>query len=55
VASGGAGSGLGLSLVAVIVALHGYALSLDPASDGPRPGLVARIVAPRAPGAPGSR
>ena len=55
VASGGAGSGLGLSLVAVIVALHGYALSLDPASDGPRPGLVARIVAPRAPGAPGGR
>jgi signal transduction histidine kinase len=46
--SGGAGSGLGLSLVAVIVALHGYALHLDPASDGLRPGLAARIVAPRA-------
>jgi signal transduction histidine kinase len=53
VESGGAGSGLGLSLVAVIVALHGYALYLDPANDGPQPGLVARIVAPRAPGAPG--
>jgi len=41
-----AGSGLGLSLVAVIVALHGFALHLDPATDGPAPGLVARIVAP---------
>ena len=53
VESGGAGSGLGLSLVAVIVALHGYVLYLDPANDGPLPGLVARIVAPRVPNAPG--
>lgn len=43
-----AGSGLGLSLVAVIVALHGYKFYLDPAFDGPRPGLMARIVAPHA-------
>ena len=54
VESGGAGSGLGLSLVAVIVALHGYSLHLDAASAGPRPGLVARIVAPPASGALGS-
>jgi signal transduction histidine kinase len=53
VETGAAGSGLGLSLVAVIVALHGYTLSLDPARDGPRPGLIARIVAPRAVGAAG--
>lgn len=44
--SGGPGSGLGLSLVAVIVALHGYVLHLDPAGGWPRPGLLARIVAP---------
>lgn len=49
--AGGGGSGLGLSLVAVIVALHGYTLNLDPGNDGPRPGLVARIVAPRVAGA----
>jgi signal transduction histidine kinase len=42
-----AGSGLGLSLVAVIVAVHGYRLELDRARDGDRPGLAARIVAPR--------
>lgn len=36
------GSGLGLSLVAAIVALHGFTLSLDDAG----PGLRARIVAP---------
>ena len=48
-----AGSGLGLSLVAVIVALHGYILHLDPANAEPRPGLVARIVAPRASAASG--
>jgi signal transduction histidine kinase len=42
-----AGSGLGLSLVAVIVAVHGYALHLDRARDGDHPGLAARIVAKR--------
>jgi len=40
------GFGLGLSLVAVIVAVHGFVLELDPAGDGP--GLAARIIAPRA-------
>ncbi|WP_428333040.1 ATP-binding protein [Novosphingobium sp.] len=41
------GFGLGLSLVAVIVAVHGFVLELDPAGDGASPGLAARIVAPR--------
>ena len=41
------GFGLGLSLVAVIVAVHGFVLELDPAGDGADPGLAARIVAPR--------
>ncbi len=50
------GSGLGLSLVAVIVALHGFTLNLDPAGVGSSPGLVARISAPRVTVAPwGSR
>jgi len=46
--TGAGGSGLGLNLVAAIVALHGFALQLDRAGEGPRPGLAARIVAPRA-------
>jgi signal transduction histidine kinase len=41
-----AGSGLGLSLVAVIVALHDFELQLDPAGSDPLPGLAARIIAP---------
>lgn len=41
------GFGLGLSLVAVIVGVHGFVLELDPAGDGVSPGLAARIVAPR--------
>lgn len=40
--AGAPGSGLGLSLVAAIVALHNFALRLDDA----HPGLVARITAP---------
>jgi signal transduction histidine kinase len=44
--TGAGGSGLGLNLVAAIVALHGFALRLERAIDGARPGLAARIKAP---------